>query len=138
MQTFLPYPDFAASAKTLHMKHLGQQRNETVQLLKTITGLSRGWANHPAAVMWRGFAPALQAYGFAICDEWMRRGYKDTRKEVMTSLVIPVYPIVYPAWLGVPAVHAGYRSNLLRKKPEWYAQWGWQEGPDLPYVWPVN
>jgi hypothetical protein len=45
--------------------------------------------------------------------------------------------IAMPLWLGDPAVHAGYRSNLLRKDPEHYGRFGWSEPPDLPYVWPV-
>ena len=34
-------------------------------------------------------------------------------------------------------MHASHRSNLLRKDPEHYMQFGWTEPPDLPYVWPV-
>lgn len=34
-------------------------------------------------------------------------------------------------------MHASHRSNLLRKEPEYYTQFGWTEPPDLPYVWPV-
>ena len=33
MQTFLPYADFAQSAKVLDMKRLGKQRVEVLQLL---------------------------------------------------------------------------------------------------------
>jgi len=137
MQTFLPYPDFAASAKTLDMKRLGKQRVETMQLLRTITGRSLGWQNHPAAKMWKGYAPALLSYGMAICDEWLGRGYKDTCKDKMLAL-LPLSPApLLPAWIGDPAVHASHRSNLVRKDPVWYGQWGWEEGPALPYVWPV-
>ena len=34
-------------------------------------------------------------------------------------------------------MHASHRSNLLRKEPAHYTQFGWTEPPDLPYVWPV-
>lgn len=34
-------------------------------------------------------------------------------------------------------MHASHRSNLLRKEPEHYTQFGWTEPPDLAYVWPV-
>jgi hypothetical protein len=44
----------------------------------------------------------------------------------------------YPPWLGDEAFHASHRSNLLRKNPEWYGQFGWTEPDDLPYVWPVG
>ena len=137
MQTFLPYPDFAASAKTLDMKRLGKQRVETLQILKTVTGRSVGWQNHPATKMWKGYAPALLSYGLAVCDEWLSRGYKDTCREKMCALLAPDKDITLPPWVGDPAVHASHRSNLLRKDPAWYGKWGWLEGPDLPYVWPI-
>ena len=43
MQTFLPFQDFAASAKVLDMKRLGKQRVETLQVLKAITTTDYGW-----------------------------------------------------------------------------------------------
>jgi len=42
-----------------------------------------------------------------------------------------------PSWLGDPAFHRAHQSNLLRKDPEWYGQFGWEVKNDLPYVWPV-
>jgi hypothetical protein len=54
---------------------------------------------------------------------------------------MPTYVIDHgspmPPWWGDPAFHASHRSNLLRKDPVWYGQFGWAEPPDLPYVWPV-
>ena len=43
-----------------------------------------------------------------------------------------------PSWLGDLDFHASHRSNLLRKDPEWYGQFGWNDPHDLPYVWPVT
>jgi len=45
-------------------------------------------------------------------------------------------PVVHPAWLGTDTFHASHRSNLLRKDPDYYGQWGWTEPSDLPYIWP--
>jgi hypothetical protein len=42
-----------------------------------------------------------------------------------------------PPWLGDNTFHASHKSNLLRKDPVWYGQFGWSEPTDLPYVWPV-
>jgi len=42
-----------------------------------------------------------------------------------------------PLWLGNEELHASHRSNLLRKAPLWYGQFGWTEPDDLPYIWPV-
>lgn len=69
----------------------------------------------------------------------MSRGYKDTCFEKISALLhyIPFGHHYLPPWLGDPAFHASHRSNLLRKDPVHYGQFGWTEGPDLPYVWPV-
>ena len=53
MQTFLPYPDFAESARCLDRQRLGKQRVETAQILRCIVeNRTGGWANHPAVRMW--------------------------------------------------------------------------------------
>ena len=38
--------------------------------------------------------------------------------------------------LGDERLHTSHRSNLLRKAPEWYGQFGWTEAPDMAYWWP--
>jgi len=78
MQTFLPYAEFERSAEVLDYRRLGKQRVETWQLIRAINGETRGWRNHPAAVMWRDHVPALALYGKVICEEWIRRGYNDS------------------------------------------------------------
>jgi hypothetical protein len=136
MQTFLPLSDFAATARILDDARLGKQRVEAYQIIRTLDGVTRGWRNHPAVRMWRGFEPALLAYGMAICDEWDRRGYPDTVREKL-AVHRRRGRVRMPAWLGDEAFHASHRSNLLRKDPDWYGRFGWTEPPDLPYVWPV-
>jgi hypothetical protein len=37
LQTFLPYPDFAASAQALDQRRLGKQRVEALQVLRALT-----------------------------------------------------------------------------------------------------
>lgn len=140
MQTFLPivvpkdpYSSFGMSAYVLDRKRLGKQRVEALQIYRTLTGVSKGWRNHPAVRMWRGYELALCAYGRIMCVEWEKRGYKDT---CFDKFPLPVGP-VFPEWMWRPEFSASHRSNLLRKDPEWYGQWGWTEPPDLPYVWPV-
>jgi hypothetical protein len=134
MQTFLPYDDFALSAQVLDRQRLGKQRVETLQLLKALAGETKGWVNHPAAKMWSGYENSLVHYGVAICDEWIRRGYKDTcREKIMAYL--KVCGTETPRWLGKESIHASHRSNLLRKNAEFYGQYGWTEPDDLPYDW---
>lgn len=141
MQTFLPLPDFYASAKVLDRQRLGKQRLEAWQILNTLLGESKGWANHPAVKMWRGYEIALCWYGMAMSSHWHLRGYKDNMharfEEVCDVLESDsAFEEGYPWWLNEPALHASHRSNLLRKAPEWYNQFGWTEPDSLPYVWP--
>lgn len=138
MQTFLPYPDFRRSARVLDRQRLGKQRLEAYNLLAILRGVAPGpgWRSHPAVRMWRGHEAALADYGIAVCKEWRSRGYKDTMLERIAALR-GTGRAVKPRWFGDPAFHAAHRSNLLRKDPLWYGQFGWAEGPDLPYVWPA-
>jgi hypothetical protein len=142
MQTFLPYPDFAESAKVLDYRRLGKQRVEVLQLLKALLQ-GGGWSNHPAAKMWQGYEHALIHYGLTMCNEWISRGYKDTCYDKICDIAVNTYddwlPGGYapPPWLGNEDFHAAHRSNLLRKDPIHYGQFGWTEPNGLPYIWPV-
>lgn len=138
MQTFLPYPSFADSARVLDNRRLGKQRVETLQILNALTDPTKGWKNHPATKMWAGCTAALARYGLAICAEWKGRGFRDTCAEkMMAHIPTDGRFIAYPLWLGDEALHASHRSNLLRKDPDHYGQFGWTEPSDLPYVWPA-
>lgn len=131
MQTFLPFPDFLLSVRVLDNRRLGKQRVEAYTILRTLEGKTLGWAAHPAVKMWKGYEQALALYMNLCIEEWVCRGFRNTmkKKEVQE-------PIIYPPWFGDPAFHASHRSNLLRKDPDFYGQYGWKETPDLPYVWP--
>jgi hypothetical protein len=135
MQTFLPYASYIDSASVLDRARLGKQRVECLQILRTLTGASTGWRNHPATKMWSDNPTQLCAYGIAICQEWMRRGYKDTCQGKMLALIEPDFSAA-PEWFGRPSLHASHRSNLLRKMPEHYSQFGWTEPTDMEYEWP--
>ncbi len=145
MQTFLPYRNFEQSVRSLDYRRLGKQRVECFQLLKSLgntrdvdlddVDLStppKGWVNHPAAKMWRGYEGTLAQYHDSCILEWLRRGYKNTMRLRRKPGSWPV-----PPWLGDPQFHASHRSNLLRKDPVHYGQFEWSESPDLEYVWPV-
>lgn len=138
MQTFLPYADFAQSAKVLDMKRLGKQRVEVLQLLNSFYKSDyRGWKNHPAREMWRGFENALVKYGQVICVEWLSRGYKDTCYDKITARTDPNKPYNLPPWFGREDIHQSHKSNLIRKMPNYYKAI-WPEVPDnLVYNWPV-
>jgi len=134
MQTFLPYPDFQRSAQSLDRARLGKQRVEVKQILLALQNES-GWRHHPAVRMWTGYEPALAAYGLVCCDEWVRRGYKDSLAPFFLATMGDA-PLVLPPWFGNADFHQAHRSNLKRKDPVHYK--GFTESSTLPYVWPVQ
>src|SRR3954447_2674878 len=147
LQTFLPYADFAASAAVLDDRRLGKQRVETLQILRALVFPSyKGWKNHPATRMWRGFTPALVAYGLAVCAEWSRRGRADAGAETLVEFTGGASPDVgrlrragaLPPWLGLEQLHVSHRSSLVRKLPEHYRRYFPDVPDDLPYVWPPS
>lgn len=139
MQTFLPYPDFAQSAKVLDMKRLGKQRVEVLQLLNSLYRPDyKGWKNHPCREMWRDTPQALVEYGLAICTEWKSRGYKDTCYEKIDaySTKAPIWAM--PKWFGRDDVHLSHKSNLIKKFSDHYRPF-WPDVPDnIEYVWPIK
>lgn len=138
MQTFLPYPSFVKSAKVLDRQRLGKQRVEVLQILKCLAGETTGWKNHPAVKMWQGYEVPLTMYGLAICNEWVRRGYKDTcaQKIVAIGSKIGHDKIAMPPWMG-SEIHETHQSNLLRKLPEHYQSFFPNVSDDMEYYWPV-
>jgi hypothetical protein len=91
--------------------------------------------------MWRGFTPALVAYGIATCREWAARG----RAEALEARLLDysdgcawTYDELrddgrLPPWLGDDSVHASHRRALAAKAPQAYpADWAGEIG----YVWP--
>lgn len=137
MQTFMPHPNYADSARTLDRQRLGKQRVEGLQIFKALNG-GGGWQNHPAVKMWRGFEGALAEYVLAVCQEWTGRGYKDTIADRIRAMVAehPEWRTDAPPWVGDPGFHASHQSNFVRKDAAHYGPM-FDVGPDLPYVWPV-
>lgn len=141
MQTFLPYPNFRQSLECLDNKRLGKQRVEAMQLINALERNGGAWFNHPACQMWKDNIDALKLYHDISINEWIERGFKNTMKfcndrDRLNAIYDGYVQIDYPSWLGNPAFHASHRSNLLRKDPIHYGQFGWTEPHDLPYIWP--
>ena len=76
---------------------------------------------------------ALKCYCNMAIATWIARGYKNTMKFYSVKDTVTM-----PAWIGDMYLHASHRSNLLRKDPKFYGQYGWHEPHDLEYVWPVS
>lgn len=140
MQTFLPYGrSFRAGARALDRQRLGKQRVEGLQILRTIKGLSHGWATHPAVKMWNGYEEALASYVINVCDEWISRGYKDSCRDKVLSLT-PLevgQKIVLPDWIDDIEISLSHKANLVRKLPEYYGGLWPNVDPTMPYKWPV-
>lgn len=156
MQTFLPYPDFTKSLQCLDDRRLGKQRVEAKQILKALgeypTELLRpdekpnpdAWRDHPCTRMWTGSAPALQLYHDIAIITWCSRGFNNSMPTIITDYIHIANNLAQdltelgcmPKWFGQPNFHAAHRSNLLRKDPGHYGQFGWTEPDNLEYIWP--
>ncbi|OLT18512.1 cytoplasmic protein [Actinomadura sp. CNU-125] len=149
MQTFLPYANFAATARILDPRRLGKQRVEALQVLRGLTVPGYGWRHHPAVRMWTGYEEALVRYGLEICRQWCSLGHRDTCATSLTSELTNATGVhrprsqesltdagALPSWLGDPALHLSHRSALIRKDPGFYEPLFPDVPADLPYVWP--
>ena len=139
MQTFLPHPNIRRSLKSLDSRRLGKQRVEAHQILNILLNRTKtkGWRNHPAVKMWKGFEGALVDYGIAICNEWIGRGYKDTCKQKIISEGKNYTNKSNPPWMGDKTFHKSHQSNLISKFPEHYKDKFPNTEGGLEYCWPV-
>jgi len=149
VQTFLPHPDFEASARALDAKRLGKQRVECLQVLRGLTVPTYGWRHHPAVKMWRGRLEALGRYTLTCCEVWVERGFADTvattiAAELAGAGVVHVRTQAelaaagaLPPWLGDEDFHRSHQSSLVRKDPDFYRPQFAGVPDDLPYVWPA-
>ena len=150
MQSFLPFPDFRATAAVLDPRRLGKQRVEALQILRGLTVEGYGWRHHPAVKMWAGYEEALVRYGLDICEAWTGLGRADTCSLTLVQDARGSCGLTtirsqealsrageLPPWLGLEELHRSHRSALLRKDPEYYGQ-VFDEPADLPYVWPPS
>ncbi|WP_341721434.1 MSMEG_6728 family protein [Micromonospora sp. FIMYZ51] len=152
MQTFLPYPDFLASARALDQRRLGKQRVEAIQVLRGLTWPGYGWRHHPAVKMWTGYEEALTRYGLDVCAVWCATGRADTCAATLAADLAAARGIEQvrsqqelavagelPPWLGREDLHLSHRSSLLRKDPAHYRPiFGPDVPDDLEYVWPPS
>ena len=147
MQTFLPYANFQKSARSLDYRRLGKQRVEGMQILNALSPDydKKGWVNHPATQMWRGYEECLKVYVNTIINEWIDRGYKNTMSMYDVDVAKLQSENAIPTWLGHAELHKSHRINLLRKDYEFYApqytldaHLSTNEIESYPYWWPVE
>lgn len=163
MQTFVPLTkSFSDVARVLDNKRLNKQALEGWQILMTLLELDpqgnhrapKGWVNHPAVKMWRGYETALYQYIQQMVIEWKSRGFNSTigDKAKATMLrahelgLIDIKYIKFPSWVEdyntYGEIASSHRTALLSKNYEWYSQFGWAEDPGFrpetyEYIWPV-
>ncbi|HST47139.1 MSMEG_6728 family protein [Jatrophihabitans sp.] len=145
MQTFLPYPDFLATAHVLDRKRLGKQRVEVLQILRALELPDYGWQNHPAVRMWQGYTPALVRYGLDCVRAWTARGHGDSTAGQIAEFAPWVIELsqadleresLLPGWLGDERLHRSHRSQLIAKDPEFYRPLFPESPEGLDYFWP--
>lgn len=134
MQTFLPYVNFAESAKCLDYRRLGKQRVEAKQILDVLTGKTTAWQNHPCVKAWRGYEYSLSIYYSIILGEWERRGYKNNMKYPAKFIEAYRLNCKNPYWL-TEEFCSKHRATLLYKNYEHYSQFGWTEEPKYYKMW---
>lgn len=136
--TFLPYANFSQSASVLDMKRLGKQRLEARQIIRILEGTTttRGYRNHPAVKMWKGYVEALKLYYNVIVKEWIKRGYKNTMElyEVNTN----ISEIQMPWWMNNKDFHYAHQASLMRKNETYYHDKFQipKEYLEKGYIWP--
>lgn len=156
MQTFITSIGFKDTAKSLDSQRLNKQKVEAFQIYNAATGFRRdtlgkilgpakGWVNHPAVRMWKGYEYALCTYGIFICDECEERGIADNSgiKAFFESRLIR-HPYIIPTWRADALIRDkiifSHRCNLVRKNPEFYRP-QFKDVPenydDIAYFWPV-
>ena len=136
MQTFMTDNDYATVSYQLDNKRLGKQRVETYQILRSLTGVSSGWLNHPATQMWKDYEYSLAEYGLQMCEEWLSRGFKDSLYQRFAAALDSLPYTTQPWWVTDVSLHKTHQSNLLRKDFTHYSQ-HFHIQDDLPYVWPL-
>lgn len=163
MQTFVPLTSsYTDIAKVLDNKRLNKQALEGWQILMTLLELDpqgnhrtpKGWVNHPAVKMWRGYEMALYLYIQEMVAEWKNRGYNSTIGDKARATMLRAIELGLidsknynnPTWLINTAtfsdIATSHRKALLSKDYEWYHQFHWPEDKGMrpetyEYVWPV-
>lgn len=118
MQTFLPFPSFTFSLRVIDKRRLNKQNLESTQILNILLGRTetKGWRNHPAVNMWRGYENALKMYkncGMKIAEEKGINYVKLFREPVDPSANMDNPPLV-----GNHDFHMSHLANLKRKALE--------------------
>lgn len=127
--------------EALDKKRLNKQKVEANQILKASMGLTKGWVNHPAVLMWKGYSNALKYYFNEITNACIRRGFKNNMnfyeftEEQLNNIEyqtvqdylqngIPIGAsrdkIIFPWWFQWKPLIYSHQASLVRKFPNYY------------------
>lgn len=150
VQTWLPYPNYAESARVLDTRRLSRQRVEVVEIMDVLHEVNQQseYYDHPVIEMWRGYEPQLCEYGMVMCEEYQTRNRTRAGKIVNTRVTDLIswhldcatsgeFTLSKPPWFGDVQLHLSHQSNLVRENPDHY--WKFFSGVpnDLPVIWPT-
>jgi len=154
IQTWLPLPDFAESARTLTDGHLQDQRLHVLELLEFYhsveeSQLPEEYEPHrlltneaPIIRMWKGYVPQLAEYGLECCEEWgVRKAMLDPLYEHISfhleCAIGEEVDLTKPNWFGDVDFHLSHQAALLKKNRQHYQRYFMADG-DRAVVWPVS
>lgn len=138
MQTFLVHEDIIKSAEMLDPERRFSQIYEGIHILASNMNLEhklitrkRSIANHPTALLWKGYEAELYMYTFTHYLVW----YQDDRKtssitinglnlELLSQYITKVAGAMPPK---VVARIPEYRALLLNKDPVYYSKFDWSK-----------
>lgn len=129
MQTWLPYPNFAACVAVLDNHRLLKMVSESHQIIRAIQRGEEIWTRHRAVSMWIGHIRSLALYHDMCVREAQRRGLDGIPETV--SMCDDPRLATPPAWLGDEDLHASHRAMLKARSPDHYSRMGWDEEPSF-------
>lgn len=155
MQTFLPYEDYAESAKVLDANRLNSQLNESLVIVRSLfrqypvkkSGKS-GWEGHTVVEMWRDCELQLARYAKACAFEYLynrplavnneaksltsRKARFSFWNDLIEKLEDEGYPDTKIEHLGDEEFHSAFRALLLFKDIQYatFRAWKQNEYPD--------
>lgn len=122
MNTLLPFPSLS-SLGLLANADLGIQIHEADELIYLLEKCPVGWYKSKEAMQWFGHLEALKAYYNHCIILWGQRGFTPDRR-IYPGLDLR-YSTKLPAWVGDERVHSFHRGILLKRRPDFYKQYGW-------------
>lgn len=136
VNTFLVSDDYSETAKILDYKRLGKQRVEAMQIINILENKrNKGWINHPATKMWKGYVNELKKYTNEMIKEWIRRGYKNTMELYDTELE----ETTKPWFVSCKILHYSHMASLMRKDRTYYKPFFYKKYPIefefFSYLW---